>query len=145
MIPSGAELPESRVYELLARSIRRDLTPAEDEEARRAAEALFARPDALEVLREVVVEEGMLRALLERIHPQHGPGPALACGGNRRDDRAPFAHHWRRENAASSWRRNMVRAAAIVLVIGGVAAGIEIRGGLQRTQHGAPPAPHIVI
>jgi len=145
MIPSGADLPESPVYELLARSIGRDLTPAEDEEARRAAEALFARPDALELLHEVVIEEGMLGALLERVHTEPGQGTALARTGSRRDGRAPFAHHWQRENAASSWRRRIVRAAAIVLVIGGVAAGVEVRGVRQRMQRSAPPEPRTVI
>jgi len=145
MIPSGADLPESPVYELLARSIGRDLTPAEDEEARRAAEALFAQPGALELLREVVIEEGMLRALLERIHPQHGPGGALALGGSRRADRAPFAHRWQHQHRASSWRRAVLKVAAIVLVVGGIATGIELRGGLKRMHRGAPPAPHSVI
>jgi ferric-dicitrate binding protein FerR (iron transport regulator) len=145
MEPSGSDLPESRVSELLARSIGGHLAPADESDARRAATALCGRPDGLELLREVVMEEGMLRTLLNRVHAEEGQEERVArsVGGTQR--RAPFGPQWQHRDAAATRRRRMMRAAAIVLIGGGLGAvGVATRGMLHRGNHGAPAEFHTV-
>jgi transmembrane sensor len=149
MEPSRADMPDSRMYELLARSIGGRLLPADEGEVRRATCALFARPDGLELLREVAIEEGMLRILLARVHTEHAEpeqrGSRTPSIRDRRG-RTPFGLRWRRLNRAASWRRNVLKAATILVVVGG-AAGVGTRGALRWFRRGTsptPPTPHSV-
>lgn len=143
MSPSDADLPESRVHEVLARSIGRDLTPAEAEEARHAADALFPQPNAFELLREVVIEEGMLGTVLEHVHAEHGQERDRVRGGEQCGSRPPLGHHWPRENAAGRWRRSALKAAAVLLVVGG-AAGVGARSVLRQRQQDVRPQSRTV-
>lgn len=143
MSPFDADQPESQACELLARSLGRALTPAEDDEARRAADALFAQPNALELLREVVIEEGMLGAVLERARTEHKQESDRARDARRLDRRSPLAHHWPHQNGAGLWRRSVPRAAAVLLVIGGL-AGVGARSVLRQIRHDVRPPSHTV-
>lgn len=124
------DIPDSRVHELLDRWIAGRLTPAEEVEARRVASEIFARPDGIELLREVTAEEGMLGMLLERVHAEDG---SIRLSVRTGDDIAPRrpsprAPRLQEHQPAAWWRSGVAKAAAVLLVVGGAAAF-----GLQRT------------
>lgn len=114
-------LPDRRARELLDRWLAGGLTPPEEAEARRVASAIFARPDGLELLREIAAEEGMLRMLLDRAHAEDGPRvPSIhtrepAIRALPMPARAP--RRWAPERP---WYGSGMRAAATLVVAGGM-------------------------
>lgn len=136
------DIRDIRVRELLDGWIAGGLTPQEDAEAKRVASAVFGHPDGLELLRETLVEEGMLEALLERIGRDRDAG--LPTVRSRDADALPSRgwkgsdHPWARPR---SWYGSAKRVAAILLIAGGVMAmGIE----LVHAGRGRRPEPVLV-
>lgn len=144
MEPFGAGAPDSHLYEVLGRAIGAHLGAAEEAEARRAASELFGRPDALELLREIVTEEGMLGALLERVRAGREEGRPVTPAAPSRAARVSLERGAPVLRAAAPGRRRALAAAAIVLIMSGVAAAYGRRNVLQWMRRNLLPAPHTI-
>lgn len=116
-------LPDHRSYDLLDRWLAGGLTPPEEAEARRVASALFARPDDIELIHEIAVEEGMLRMLLDRAHAEDGSKATSIRTRNPAGRALPvMAREPRRLVARRRWYASGVRAAAVLIVAVSLAA-----------------------
>lgn len=136
------DIRDIRTRELLDGWMAGGLTPQEEAEAKRVASAVFRRPDGLELLREMIVEEGMLAALLERDRRDRelGPPTIRARDADVRSSRGwrGREHPWARPR---SWYGSAKRVAAILVIAGGaMAMGIE----LVHAGRGRRPEPVLV-
>lgn len=135
-------LPDRSAKELLDGWISGGLTPAEEVEASRIARLVYGRPDTLDLLREIMAEEGMLSELLGRVRVE-GDVPAPTAGvPDVRVRLLPHTarppHPWTR---TQGWHQRARSAAAMLLIAGGLTVlGIH----LVRSERGRVSAPAMV-
>jgi len=122
-----------------------DSTPAEAAEAGELATALLGRSDGFELLREVVIEERMLSALLARVRaPREQEEPVSHVHRAHHVD-VPLGAYRLRRNASASWTSQALRAAAILLIVTGVAAGTHAWDILRWMRQGSQPEARTVV
>ena len=108
---------DADAFDTVLRAIAAGHPRPEEPDVRRAAGRLFGRPDALELLREVMVEEQQLR----RIHVEIGGGSGQGSG-LRVDERLrvmpipSLVNGVGSLSAGSSWRRFGLAAAAVLAI-----------------------------
>jgi len=122
-----------------------DLTPAEASEAGELATALLGRSDGFELLRELVIEERMLSALLARVRAPREQAESLSHVHRAHQVDVPLGASRQRRNREASWRAHAQRAAAILLIVTGVAAGSRARDVLRWMRQGSQPEAHTVV
>ena len=118
MTPNGMPGDDAAALRTLLRAITVDSTGPEGSEVRKAAQRLFGRADALELVREVLVEEQLLR----RLHAEIADGSGKGSGPyhNERPKMLPIPSLVSGAAGSGSRRpwRTLGLAAAAVLVAG---------------------------
>jgi ferric-dicitrate binding protein FerR (iron transport regulator) len=145
MEPGFGDIPDQHAHDLLARCMNGDLTPVEAIEAGELATALLGRSDGFDILREVFIEECMLSALLARARAEQENDQPLSHVHRAHHVDVPLSAYRLRRNARASWKSQALRAAAILLIVTGIAAGSRARDVLRWIHQGSQAETRTVV
>ena len=121
-------LPDRRAQDLLDSSVAGGLAPPEDAEAKRVANVVFGHPDGIELLREIMEEEGMMGMLLRRIRVESGgKGTATSTRDAVVRQRPAYSHRSRSFVVSHPWYGvGKTGVAMALLATGLLALGIQV-------------------
>ena len=145
MEPRLGDMPDQHAHDLLARCMNGDVTPAEASKVGELATSLLGRSDGFEILREVVIVERMLSALLARARAEQENDEPLSHVRRARHVDVPLSAYRLRRHARASWQSQALRAAAILLIVTGVAAGSRARDVLRWMHQGSQTEARTVV